>query len=224
VINAFASLATAWTLVFLYDSSRARNPTASRWIRYLPIVGGVVAGVSGVIYQALEAINAHKFVTTGQQTYGEAAHIAGGVGILGLQLVALVASLLLALSFVLVSLHALRVGLLTRFLGYLGMFAGALVLFPLLQVPVVQTYWLLAVAYLISGRWPTGVPAAWRTGRAEPLPSSAELRARRAAGGDGGRGSKPAPAPAGPAPEAAGTAASARTRAGTPKRKRKRRG
>ena len=80
----------------------------------------------------------------------------------------------------LVSLHAMNAGLLTRFMGYLGMFAGALVLFQIIQVPVVQAYWLVAVAYLISGRWPTGIPPAWRSGRAEPWPSSAELRARRA--------------------------------------------
>ncbi|MFZ0042403.1 MAG: hypothetical protein WAK93_13915, partial [Solirubrobacteraceae bacterium] len=170
VLNGFASVATAWTLVYLYDCARARNPTASRWIRYIPMVGGGLAAVAGIVYQAISAVNAHKFVTTGHQTYGEASHIAGGAGVLTLQLLALVSSLLLALGFVLVSLHSLRVGLLTRFLGYLGMFAGALVLFPLLQVPVVQSYWLLALAYLLSGRWPTGVPAAWRTGRAEALP------------------------------------------------------
>jgi hypothetical protein len=137
-----------------------------------------------------------------------------------------VASLLIALSFVLVSLNAMRIGLLPRFMGYLGMIAGALVLFPFLPVPIVQAYWLLALAYLVSGRWPTGVPPAWRTGRAEMLPSSAEVRARRAAersgGGDRGGRSKPAPAST-PAPEAAGAGGGARTRASTPKRKRKRR-
>jgi hypothetical protein len=116
-------------------------------------------------------------------------------------------------------------GLLTRFMGYLGMFAGALVLFQITQVPVVQTFWLLAIAYLVSGRWPTGVPPAWRSGRAEPWPSSAEMRARRAAeaGDRPRRGAKPrAPVPA-IEPEAATAPANGRTRASTPKRKRKRR-
>jgi hypothetical protein len=76
----------------------------------------------------------------------------------------------------------MRVGLLTKFMGYLGMFAGALVLFQITQVPVVQLFWLVALGYMLSGRWPTGMPAAWRTGKAEVLPSGAELRARRAAG------------------------------------------
>jgi len=59
----------------------------------------------------------------------------------------------------------MRVGLLTRFMGYLGIFTGVLVLFPIgSPVPVVQGFWLLALAYLFSGRWPNGVPPAWRSG------------------------------------------------------------
>jgi hypothetical protein len=220
VVNAVASLATMWTLVFLFDCSRARNPQTGRYIRIIVLIGGSVAAVVGMAYQVVQAINAHKFVTTGHQTYSQANHLLGSPLVLILQLAALVASLLIAVSFVLVSLTAMRIGLLPRFLGYLGMVAGALVLFPFLPVPIVQAYWLLALAYLISGRWPAGVPPAWRTGRAELLPSSAEVRARRAAE-RGGR-SKPAPAPT-PAPEAAGASGGARTRASTPKRKRKRR-
>ena len=83
-------------------------------------------------------------------------------------------------------------------MGYLGMFAGVLVLFQITQVPVVQGYWLLAVAYLISGRWPTGVPPAWRTGRAEPWPlvrrdAGAAGGPRRRARSAGACGPKPAP-------------------------------
>jgi hypothetical protein len=115
----------------------------------------------------------------------------------------------------------MRVGLLTRFMGYLGIFTGVLVLFPIgSPVPVVQGFWLLALGYLFSGRWPTGIPPAWRSGRAEPWPSSAAMREQRMkAAGGGGRG-KPAPTPA---PQTVGAPAPGRTRSATPKRKRKRR-
>ena len=91
---------------------------------------------------------------------------------------------------------------------------------------MVQTYWLLAIAYLISGRWPTGVPPAWRSGRAEPWPSSAEMRARRATDIGERRqrgGKKPAPDAPVHEPETAAAPANGRTRSTTPKRKRKRR-
>ena len=64
----------------------------------------------------------------------------------------------------------MRVGLLTRFLGYLGIIAGVLTIIPLVPIPIVEAYWLLALAYLLSGRWPSGVPPAWSSGRAEPWP------------------------------------------------------
>jgi hypothetical protein len=132
-----------------------------------------------------------------------------------------------AVSFVLVALAAMQQGLLTRFMGYLGIFAGALVLFQIVQIPVVQGYWLAALAFMFSGRWPTGMPPAWTSGRAEPWPSSAEARARRAAGAGGAGGSSsrrgPAPKPQAQPAGAPAPATNGRSRSTTPKRKRKRR-
>jgi hypothetical protein len=229
VINALASLGIAWTLLFLYRGAKARNPERVRpYIKIITLLGGGLAALAGIVYAVVVAIKVHDFATTGAQTYAEANRLTSGPGLLALQLVGQAAALLVAVAFVLTALQAMNQGLLSRFMGYLGMFAGALVLFQITQVPVVQTYWLLAVAYLISGRWPTGIPAAWASGRSEPWPSSAEMRTRRAAdagGGSrqrGGRGAKPAPAAVTEA-DAATASAGARTRSTTPKRKRKRR-
>jgi hypothetical protein len=221
VLNGLGSLAVAWTLAFLYGSARARKPELKSFIMYIAVAGGVLAALIGIAYAAIVAVKVHQFATTGAQTYDEAKHLTGAAGLLALQLVGQAAALLLAVGFVLVSLNAMRVGLLTRFMGYLGIGAGVLVLFQVTQVPIVQGYWLLALAYLLSGRWPTGVPPAWRSGRAEPWPPSQGMRGRgpKPAGGIGR--AKPAPTPA---PETVGApAAAARSRSTTPKRKRKRR-
>jgi hypothetical protein len=232
-VNALASLGIAATLLYLLRAARTRNPEKVRpYIRYIALVGGGLAAVAGMVYAIVVAIKVHEFATTGSQTYAEANHLTTGTGLLALQLVGQAAALLVAVAFVLVSLQAMNQGLLSRFMGYLGMFAGALVLFQITQVPVVQTYWLLAIAYLISGRWPTGVPPAWRSGRSEPWPSSAEMRARRAA--DGGdrptRGSrraekaeKAATIAAADESETVTAPGEGRTRSTTSKRKRKRR-
>jgi hypothetical protein len=250
VLNGVATLAAAWTLLFLYQSARARNPERVRpYVRIIVIIAGVLTAVAGIAYAIVVAIKVHQFATTGAQTYDEANRLTSGGGVLTLQLLGQAAALLVAVAFVLASLQAMNQGLLSRFMGYLGMFAGALFLFQITQVPVVQAYWLFAVGYLISGRWPTGVPPAWRSGRAEPWPSSAEMRTRRAAaagaggggraGGGGGRAGagggragglgglfsprpKPASAPAPESPPAPATV-EGRTRANTSKRKRKRR-
>jgi hypothetical protein len=234
VVNGIAALAAASVLVFLFNSARVRNPDKVRpWIRIVAIVAGGLTALSGVVYAVIVAHQVHEFATTGSQTYQEANRLTSGSGLLALQLLGQAGALLVAVSFVLVSLQAMNQGLLSRFMGYLGMFAGALFLFQITQVPVVQCYWLLAIAYLLSGRWPTGVPPAWLSGRSEPWPSSAEMRSRRAAQAGPGRASrpslfgprpKPAAAPAAPEPQSNGSGVEGRTRATTPKRKRKRRG
>ncbi len=222
VINGIGLLAVAATLGYLYGCTRARNGDVHSFVKILAVTGATIAAITGVAYAALIASKANDFIHHGNQTYEQAHHLTGSGVLAVLPLLGQFASLLLAIGFVMIALNAMRVGLLTRFMGYLGIFTGVLVLFPIgSPVPVVQGFWLLAVAYLLSGRWPTGVPPAWRSGRAEPWPSSAELREQRmrAAGRAPARG-KPAPEPA---PEAVAAAAPARTRASTPKRKRKRR-
>jgi len=220
-INGLGSLAVAWTLVYLHSCSRARNPQVRDYVKWLALAGGVLAAITGVVYAIVVAIKVHQFVTTGTQTYQEANHLTSGSGLLALQLLGQASALALAVGFALVSLNAMRQGLLTRFMGYLGIFAGVLILFQVTQIPVVQGFWLLALGYLISGRWPTGVPPAWRSGRSEPWPPANQARMQRAGAARRGRtGAKPVPTPE-PAP--AGVPAPSRTRATTPKRKRKRR-
>ena len=111
------------------------------------------------------------------------------IGIPGTQAIGL-ASLGLGLGWVVICLNAMRVGLLTRFLGVLGIICGVLIVLPILSpLPIVQTFWLGAMAVLLAGRWPNGLPPAWTTGEAVPWPSSAEVReARRKQTAQSGRG------------------------------------
>jgi hypothetical protein len=221
VVNGLGLCALAATLNFLFLVTRARNPDIKQFIRMLAVGGAVLAAVTGVVYAVVIAAKANEFATHGSQTYQQANHLTQATGLLALPFIGQAAALVLAVGFVLCALNAMRVGLLTRFMGYLGIFTGVLVLFPIgSPVPVVQGFWLLALAYLFSGRWPTGVPPAWRSGRAEKWPSSQEMREQRAKATGGAGRTKPAPKPA---PETVGAATASRTRAATSKRKRKRR-
>ncbi|HEX8977080.1 MAG TPA: hypothetical protein VF781_11245 [Solirubrobacteraceae bacterium] len=221
VLNAAGYVALAWTVSFLQGCSRARDPERARgWVATTAWVGAGMVAAASVILAIVVAVKEHQFATTGAQTYAQANSLMGTPLLTVLQVVALLGNFVLALPLVLMSLNALQTGLLTKFLGYLGVFAGFLIAFPIFQIPIVQAYWLAAVAYLLSGRWPSGVPPAWSTGRSEPWPSSAETRARRAAGAGAKPGPRPAPIPE---PQPAGGPAPGRTRATTPKRKRKRR-
>ena len=125
------------------------------------------------------------------------------------------------MGWVVICLNAMRIGLLTRFMGVLGVICGALIVLPILSpLPIVQTFWLGAMAVLLAKRWPNGVPPAWTTGEADAVAEPG-----RGARGAPGRGAAPprrrSPEPA-PAPEAlpsAGAPASAASK----KKKRKRR-
>ena len=96
------------------------------------------------------------------------------------------------MGWVVICLNAMRIGLLTRFMGVLGVICGALIVLPILSpLPIVQTFWLGAMAVLLAKRWPNGVPPAWTTGEAAPWPSQAEAREKRRAEMQRRRGGAP---------------------------------
>jgi hypothetical protein len=249
VLNSVAELAFGVTLWYLWRCARARSEKSLAHIPVLIVIGVVVAAITGVVYVIEFTHIATQFVTTGAQTYDQANRLESSTVIAICKILGQLGALLIAVSFVLVSLQAMRVGLLPRFMGYVGMLAGVLFLFPITSIPVVQLFWLLGLALLFAGRWSGGTPPAWRTGRAEAWPSSAEMRARRMAEAEEARERRGArkrgdprtaasdlPAEGGSRATApAGTAAPARSAAGHPgtgqtasasaqrKRKRKRR-
>jgi len=220
IASALGSFALASTLWYLWGSTVARDPNVKlRFIGILAVLGCVLSGVSVVAYVANYGAQAHDFVNHGSQTYPEANALLTKPSLVIPQITNDFGLLLVAVGYVMVSLSAMRVGLLTKFLGYLGIIAGVLTIIPLVPIPIVEAYWLLALAYLFSGRWPSGVPPAWSSGRAEPWPRAqrGERQARQPLFGRRG-----APAPE-PAAEPVGAPTPGSTRSTTPKRKRKRR-
>ncbi len=183
--SVIAALLVAVVLDFLVRAVRARHPELPWQIRPLVWAGGVGVAALVVASQVALRINAAHFATHGSQTYEEARKaIAAGVPpVLGLLF-----QLVFAAAILLVSLQAMRVGLLTRFLGYLGAISGALFLLPLVPIPIVQAYWLGALALLFAGRLPNGTPPAWQSGEAVPWPSAAEQREARVRAAEARRG------------------------------------
>src|SRR5256885_298642 len=67
-----------------------------------------------------------------------------------------------------VSLNAMLAGLLSRFMGVLGIILGVLFVLPLIASPVIQLFWLLALGVLFIDKWPGGRGPAWEAGEAVP--------------------------------------------------------
>jgi Domain of unknown function (DUF4386) len=232
ILNSVAEVSFGVTLWFLWRCTRSRATKPLSYLPFLVGIGVVIAAATGIVYVLAFAHIASEFVASGAQTYDQANRLESSTVIEICKVLGQLGALLIAVSFVLVSLQAMRVGLLPKFMGYVGMLAGALFLFPITQIPIVQLFWLLALALMFSGRWPDGVPAAWQTGHAEPWPSGAELRARRMANAEASRDQRAArkrgdhrKAVSDAPPPEKGSAAPARPAASnaSPKRKRKRR-
>ncbi|WP_205695759.1 hypothetical protein [Conexibacter sp. SYSU D00693] len=217
LLTAIGWAGVAIGLLYLFRAARGRRAETPRWTSGLVVAGTVGSALSGLVYYAAVGAAASSYVDGDDRSAEAARDVFTNPFAAGGQIIGLMATLFLALAFVFIALNAMRAGLLTRFMGILGIIVGALLVFPFgLPLPIVQTFWLVSAGLLILGVLPGGRPPAWETGKAEPWPSQLEMREareREAASGGGGGGQ---PARSEPRTEAPSPA--------TSKKKRKRRG
>jgi hypothetical protein len=193
VVGLIAAVASAWALGFLAVATRGRRPEVKRWVVYLPIVGGVLSGLATFLGVVGELLRDNDFLD-GARTVADAANNSGLlVFVQWLGFFGLLAS---AGGYLLVSLNAMRAGLLTRLLGYVGIATGVFFIIPIpLFGPLLQVMFQAALALLFFRAWMGGMPPAWESGRAEPLPARQPMQRRTAPASE--------PQPAGPAAPAA---------------------
>ena len=181
-------IAGGWAFGFLAVATRARRPELRRWVVYLPIIGGVLTGIAFFMLRGVDAvINAHR-ILDGPRTVSDATKITG-LFIFG-QAVGIFGQLAAGGGYVLVSLNAMRAGLLTRALGILGIATGVFTVLAGQLGTLLQLMVQAVLALMFFGLWMGGVPPAWQTGRAEPWPPRQSPPPRRTA--------EPAPQAAGP--------------------------
>jgi hypothetical protein len=212
-------VAVAFMLVYLGLAVRNRSAGFRRMWIYVALAGGLLGAIATIMFTIGTSAEISNFLD-GPRTVDRAGDIGDSsvlvtaqlIGIPGTQAIGL-ASLALGLGWVVICLNAMRIGLLTRFMGVLGIICGALIVLPILSpLPIVQTFWLGAMALLLAGRWPGGLPPAWVTGEAQPWPSQQEAREARR------RNSEPEPAP-----EPETRSGDGQTHSSSRKKKRKRR-
>jgi hypothetical protein len=152
--------------VYLYSMVRTRNPSVSRRLLWVAVASPVLVAAATVFgFLALRDV-ADTFVSSGPRTSDRARDLANDSATLK---TAGAFDLLSRAAFGfwvgMASIQAMRVGLLTRFLGYWGLGAGgALVLLPVGDAMFIG--WLASIGILSLGYWPGGRPPAWRSTRA----------------------------------------------------------
>lgn len=185
VIAAIAIAALTLVLLLLADASRFRRPASWAAARPLTIVGGAFLVLASIAHQVVLAIQTHEFAVGHDFSNRAADHaLTTGTAIVIPEYFALIGGVALAAGMIAIVLNAMRVGLITRWVGVLGIFTGILIFVPLggATLGVVPAFWLVAMGILYIGKWPNGQPPAWETGEARPWPSRAQMRAEAAAG------------------------------------------
>jgi hypothetical protein len=184
VLSVIGTMLIAPALWFLYTAAKYRRPQIPSVTRVLIIaipIGAVFQLVRQLqIAHVADKVHAHLLATplppyqaddyVKHQFSGSSYQVVGALGVaLGLAI---------AFSFVLIGINAMRAGLLSRFMGYMGVAAGVLIVLPLGFGPVVQVFWLGALGLLFLGRWPQGGRGpAWESGEADPWPTAADRQA-----------------------------------------------
>lgn len=180
VARGIGYLLVGYALTFLAVAARVRVPELPGIVLRLPMIGAALFAISTILSPIGVAVAVGDFLG-GSQTVEAATDIGRQTLIFAASIISFPGTLLLAAGMAAICLNGMRAGLLTRFLGVLGMLSAALFVFPLGgPLPVVQCFWFAALGVLIAGRWPGGDPPAWGVREAVPWPSQQDIREARA--------------------------------------------
>jgi len=182
VVQALGGLLLAPVFLFLFRASIARGAGMPNWFVYLVVIGPLLYALSALL-GTFDRIDLADQFASGEVIRGQAGEdraddlVSEDPNVLVFAL-SFAGSIAVAFSYVMLPLRARRAGLLSPFMGILGVITGALLvlqLVPLVPV-VVQAFWLVAVGLLYLDKWPGGRGPAWETGEAEPWPTPAQRR------------------------------------------------
>jgi hypothetical protein len=202
IFQAISLALLAPVLYFLYRAAKSRLPEIPRALLPISLVAPPLLALGGVI-SSIEQIAAADRVAAKLPLPPKAAldladdELAKGAGGV-LPYVGLVLAIVFAFAIGMVAMNARRAGLLSQFMGILGVIGGIWIVLNFLLGPaLVLYYWTAAMGLLFIDRWPgNGRGPAWETGEADPWPTAAEIRAaQQGDGGDPPARPEPRPAP-----------------------------
>jgi hypothetical protein len=233
IVYGLGSLSIYFAMAYLFRAARARRPGMQQIALVMAAVGAVGFGVGRAVSEVARYIGAHDFVNAVDRTNSAATDALSPTATLVGQLIWETCALALGFAIAIISLNAMRVGLLSRFMGVLGVIVGVAVapILPIDQQGIIRVFWLAALGMLFLGRW-RNTPKAWATGEPEPWPTQQQLREQRdAARADrepspprgGGPDPPSPPPPAAPSPRRPDPAAPGTEHSASKKKKRKRR-
>jgi hypothetical protein len=177
-----AALLLIGVFLYLFRAVQAREGGIPSWFVYLIVAGPLLYAI-GQVWGALEQTEVAKDFADGRPIRGTAGderadNLLEDRANVAVFAVSLAGQVALAFLFVMLPLRARRVGLLSPFMGILGVITGALIVLQILGSVglVIEAFWLGALGMLVLGAWPGGRGPAWESGEAEPWPTPAQRR------------------------------------------------
>jgi len=178
-VSALSLALMAPVLIYLFKAAEARSDRVRSALLGVTVAGPVFFAASVIIQIVAVGGVADDFIAgntdcapddnsciddlvTGDSTYS----VAGGLVLAG--------RLGLGVGLIYTCLWAMRTGLLTRFMGTLGMAVGAA---TVIFGPAFATIFVLGLGFVVMGWVPGGRPPAWEKGEAIPWPKPGEERA-----------------------------------------------
>lgn len=200
VLQTLGYLAFGFALYYLARATRARRPEMLRAAIPMAIIGPLLSAIGAIalLIMTLSVASAIADIELPTRFAGGAPELAGAqldaelatlderddnAAYRVVQILDPAANLALGFALVIIALNAMRAGLLSRFMGILGIIVGVLtVLFQ--GAGIIEAFWLAALGTLFLDRWPNGRGPAWETGEATPWPTAADMRAEEEDGAE----------------------------------------
>lgn len=170
VLRSLGLILVLAVIAFLYRAIKGRNPRHRGWIPAAGAIATLVI-VACTVYTFFQVRDiGREFVGSGPRTLDRAQDLLDAGREESTRRIVNVIQGLSGLAFgvwvSITSLEAMRVGLLTRFLGVFGIGAGLASAIGIPVGPALFIAWVGSVSALAVGYWPGGRPMAWDAGRA----------------------------------------------------------
>lgn len=175
VLRAIGALLLPLALGYLYRAALARRPEAPSFP--LPLLtGAAVALAVAIVAQELLRLDvAADFAAGADQSEETADDLIEDSAVQPFVFSQLVLRVAFGGSIILIALNAMRAGLLSRFMGVLGIGVGGFYAVPLVEPTLILLFWGVALGFLFTGRWIGGRRGpAWESVEAIPWPSTAD--------------------------------------------------
>ena len=181
VVESIGALALGVVLYYLFRATRYRTPSVPEIFKWLAIVGPILLAASTIAYVIDTTSIADTFANGDGAIRGKAGDeraddLLGDLSPVTLAL-QFAGRLAVAFLYVMLGVRAMRAGLLSRFMGILGVIVGVVLVIQIVPQAIVQLFWLGAIAALVLDRWPNGRGPAWETGEPTPWPPPASRAA-----------------------------------------------